>query len=108
MKELLGLLDLSKETFWSWLVSKGIMVKEQSFADLAFQLRDEVGDRPELWMAFYLVYAWRRTPEAKRDMACLVKQARTHWNYWEDYARLTIMAKPAYFIVAALIAKELQ
>ena len=98
MSELLKVLDMNEEDRWVWLRKK--VGRFHSLADLAFRLRDEVvKENQDSWLK-----------------GCYVVDCKTG-NYgdgriYTDNNGLTaesniLRAKPIYWIIAALIAKEM-
>ncbi len=105
MNDLLKVLDMSEDEQQIWLIKKEVMVgavlqckdggelpcPSESFADLAFRLRDEVRrEKGNYDHAVYIVFNYE-------------KQKKKYENvfYWMAY-----IAQPIHWIIAALIAKE--
>lgn len=102
IQELLAVLDMPEKEQWSWaLVNKHRNTYRESLADLAFRLRDEAVDKKlkcfmsDCWyMALQDVYEY----EFERGRT----EPKIHEADW-----LVAVGQPIHWIIAALIAKEL-
>jgi hypothetical protein len=96
IKELLAVLDWSKDEQWEWLEEKYGAGGFHSFPTLAFRLRDEFleNNNHHNW-EFGLTKVWK-SEQLKGSIFVDV-------NQWANKYAL-----PIHWIIAALIAKELQ
>lgn len=96
-KELLAVLDMSKEDQSLWLIYHEGIEPTESLADLAFRLRDEAV-RINQWIYSEVIRdICRKTNSPKADNCSCFDAAM-----WAE-----IEAQPIVWIIAALIAKEL-